>query len=202
MRAADGGRGVACLYGNYAGDNMNVAMAMTPRSDYPQVAELLPWCLKQAGLEKYDQATKDAIAEVGMAKTRDAAPEQEPADAAVVTCTVSDPKLFEDGVAVFSFRAGGTADPDAERMPRSWPGAGSQQMSCVLPAGPWFAFVSVGDEANRNWYVYHDGAWEQCESPKGTPEEYAVTLEAGKTFELSSKGLEAIAMPEQAQNAA
>ncbi|MCC8180577.1 MAG: dihydroxyacetone kinase subunit DhaK [Planctomycetes bacterium] len=27
MRAADGGEGVACLYGNYAGDNMNVKMA-------------------------------------------------------------------------------------------------------------------------------------------------------------------------------
>lgn len=28
FRAADGGRGVACLYGNYAGDNMNVNMAV------------------------------------------------------------------------------------------------------------------------------------------------------------------------------
>ncbi len=28
MRAADGGKGVACLYGNYAGDIMNVKMAM------------------------------------------------------------------------------------------------------------------------------------------------------------------------------
>ena len=28
MRAANGGAGVACLYGNYAGDNMNVKMAM------------------------------------------------------------------------------------------------------------------------------------------------------------------------------
>lgn len=28
MRAADGGSGVACLYGNYAGDNMNVKMAI------------------------------------------------------------------------------------------------------------------------------------------------------------------------------
>ena len=27
MRHADGGAGVACLYGNYAGDNMNVRMA-------------------------------------------------------------------------------------------------------------------------------------------------------------------------------
>ena len=28
MREADGGKGVACLYGNYAGDNMNVKMAI------------------------------------------------------------------------------------------------------------------------------------------------------------------------------
>ena len=28
FRAADSGRGVACLYGNYAGDNMNVKLAM------------------------------------------------------------------------------------------------------------------------------------------------------------------------------
>jgi phosphoenolpyruvate---glycerone phosphotransferase subunit DhaK len=28
IKAADGGAGVAILYGNYAGDNMNVAMAM------------------------------------------------------------------------------------------------------------------------------------------------------------------------------
>lgn len=28
MKAADGGAGVACLYGNYAGDNMNVKMAI------------------------------------------------------------------------------------------------------------------------------------------------------------------------------
>ena len=29
MKAADGGQGVACLYGNYAGDNMNVKMAIS-----------------------------------------------------------------------------------------------------------------------------------------------------------------------------
>src|SRR5512133_1066505 len=28
FKAADSGKGVACLYGNYAGDNMNVKMAM------------------------------------------------------------------------------------------------------------------------------------------------------------------------------
>jgi len=37
MKAADGGAGVACLYGNYAGDNMNVKMAikMAERAGIP-----------------------------------------------------------------------------------------------------------------------------------------------------------------------
>ena len=33
MKEADGGAGVACLYGNYAGDNMNVKMAMDMAED-------------------------------------------------------------------------------------------------------------------------------------------------------------------------
>ena len=33
IKAADGGKGVAVLYGNYAGDNMNVAMAMEEAED-------------------------------------------------------------------------------------------------------------------------------------------------------------------------
>jgi dihydroxyacetone kinase-like protein len=33
FKAADGGKGVACLYGNYAGDNMNVKMAIEEASD-------------------------------------------------------------------------------------------------------------------------------------------------------------------------
>jgi dihydroxyacetone kinase-like protein len=33
MKAADGGKGVACLYGNYAGDNMNVKMAIEMAED-------------------------------------------------------------------------------------------------------------------------------------------------------------------------
>ncbi len=33
IKTADGGKGVACLYGNYAGDNMNVKMAMELAED-------------------------------------------------------------------------------------------------------------------------------------------------------------------------
>lgn len=37
--AADGGRGVACLYGNYAGDNMNVTMAVRQAAQHGLVVK-------------------------------------------------------------------------------------------------------------------------------------------------------------------
>ncbi|MDR3014882.1 MAG: dihydroxyacetone kinase subunit L [Delftia acidovorans] len=96
MRAADGGAGVACLYGNYAGDNMNVAMAVrmaaaeglavrtvVANDDVPSAArgdeasrrgvagEILMW--KVAGARAARGASLDeviAIARHAMARTR------------------------------------------------------------------------------------------------------------------------------------
>ena len=45
FQAADGGKGVACLYGNYAGDNMNVKMAIKSAENDaagPVVEDLAP----------------------------------------------------------------------------------------------------------------------------------------------------------------
>jgi hypothetical protein len=46
---------------------MNVSMSITPRNDYPDLAKLLPWCLKQTGFEKYMSALNKAIEETGIA---------------------------------------------------------------------------------------------------------------------------------------
>ena len=48
FREADGGQGVACLYGNYAGDNMNVKMAVSATADEADkrrgvAGEILMW---------------------------------------------------------------------------------------------------------------------------------------------------------------
>ena len=51
FRAADGGRGIACLYGNYSGDNMNVKMAvkMAKREGLTvkTVSQTMMWHLRQ-----------------------------------------------------------------------------------------------------------------------------------------------------------
>ena len=48
FKAADGGKGVACLYGNYSGDNMNVKMAVKQA--------------KKAGLEVKTVVANDDVA--------------------------------------------------------------------------------------------------------------------------------------------
>ena len=42
---------------------MNVELAMTPTSDFPQLAELLPWCMEQAGYPEFVDAVKAAVEE-------------------------------------------------------------------------------------------------------------------------------------------
>ena len=42
---------------------MNVALAMTPSTDYPQMADLLPWCMGQAGYPQYVDAVQKAVEE-------------------------------------------------------------------------------------------------------------------------------------------
>ena len=48
IRAADQGNGVACLYGNYAGDNMNVKMAMEMAED-DDIAAFLRFSQREPG---------------------------------------------------------------------------------------------------------------------------------------------------------
>ena len=45
---------------------MNAALAMTPRTDFAQLTELLPWCLDAAKLSEYQEPIKAAIEEVGI----------------------------------------------------------------------------------------------------------------------------------------
>ena len=63
----------------------------------------------------------------------------------------------------------------------------------MLPAGAWRAHVQVQDE---NGYLYRNGAWEPYDAEATYPEdEVVLNLEAGKTVELSDKGLEALDAP-------
>ena len=56
---------------------MNVALALTPRTDFAQLAEILPWCTKSSGYSQYEDAVRKALEETGYSNRAvpDGAPE-------------------------------------------------------------------------------------------------------------------------------
>jgi dihydroxyacetone kinase len=62
MQAADGGAGVACLYGNYAGDNMNVKMAMQMASAQGMAVQTVVANDDVASAAKGDEAKRRGVA--------------------------------------------------------------------------------------------------------------------------------------------
>ncbi|MBR6889896.1 MAG: M4 family metallopeptidase [Clostridia bacterium] len=72
-----------------------VDCSMTPDTDYAQLSELLPWVLKNLGMERYTAAL-----EAAMDATRirtDAMPDVFDEDRALVTLTLPDSETFADG---------------------------------------------------------------------------------------------------------
>ena len=69
--------------------------AMVPGTDYAQMSELLPWVMKNLGLEKYLNALEQAMDYTRIRS--DAMPEVFDNDRALVTLTLPDQEIFMDG---------------------------------------------------------------------------------------------------------
>ena len=72
-----------------------VDAAMVPGTDYPQLAEILPWVLKNAGMEQYAETLDKAISQTRLGDK--AMPETLDEDHAMVTLTLPDTEAFDNG---------------------------------------------------------------------------------------------------------
>ena len=161
---------------------MNVALAMTPSTDYAQMADLLPWCMNQSGYPQYVDALKSAIDEAGYTKL------EKPSDIAAGTGIVSieydAPELNDSGFVRFSFVSQGS---DSEKM--TWPAAGTSVATCTLPAGEYacVAFIGGAHPNDCTRYAYTGEGWKErtdTEEPL-----YYFNAEEGKKLELTADGL-------------
>ncbi len=71
-----------------------VDCAMVPGTDYPQLAELLPWALRASGLEKYDVELRRALDATRLGV--DQMPEVFDDDRALLTLTLPENEIFDD----------------------------------------------------------------------------------------------------------
>lgn len=164
---------------------MNVALAMTPNSDYPLLAELLPWCMKQSGFDQYVEPLKAAIDEAKFTTTK--APEGIPAGCGLITLQCPDQELSDAGnFVLYLFRAGVKGDA------RFWPVVGETLVRAVVVPGDYRLVAWSKRDGEDVMRAYTDDGWQEIETIEGDggpTNATVVHVEEGKTIEIPSEGM-------------
>lgn len=161
---------------------MNVALAMSPLTDYPQMVYLLPWCMEQAGYPQYVDALNKAIEEAKYNTTELSS--TLPENTGVITIQLPDEALSLAG----SMRLT-VVDEDTELTCVSWPEGETGKMTVVLPAGNYALGLELFDgDGPIETKLYGESGWKTRESELDFSE--TATVKAGETVELTSVGLD------------
>lgn len=165
---------------------MNVAMALTPNTDYPLIAELLPWCMRQSGYDQYVEPLEKAIAEAKLTLTE--APEGIPEGCGLVTLECPDQELSDAGnFVLYLYRDGVNTDA------RFWPVVGTTLVRAIVVPGDYKVTVWSQRDEEGITMAYEDGAWVESGEPIdsiGTPSNGSkIHVEAGDTIELPQEGV-------------
>ncbi|MCR5487408.1 MAG: M4 family metallopeptidase [Lachnospiraceae bacterium] len=169
---------------------MNVARAMTPRTDYEQMAELLPWVMNTFGQKAYIKALEDAINQTGISSHE--LPES-PADGlALVSLALPDSKALEQVSVTASF-----LDLNTGSMYTNWPEAGKNVIYITLPKGDYLTSlqVMIPEAEEPVHFAFQEGRWNEM-----GPEIYekwldtagideSIALESGDLFDLETENL-------------
>ena len=173
----------------------NVALAMSPETDYPMLAELLPWVMERMGYDQYVEPLKAAIDEAKLSVVEDPGTVLE--GCGVVTFDFADVKELSDNglVCLVLLRA---SDASIEKRAETWPVAGTTVAKANMPAGEYLAVVQVGDENGtlKQFMAYGEDGWvlldgKDPETIKAASK--VMTVEEGKTLEIPTDGFKSVA---------
>ena len=174
---------------------MNVALAMTSRSDYPMLAELMPWVMEQVGYGQHVDSLRNAIQEAGFSVTEDPGTVPEGCGSATFDFTDVKEAAEKGQLSLVFFKA-----PEANLMKRAttWPMEGTTVAKANLPAGDYFVVVQVGDESGtfKQFMALGKDGWKLLDGKDPETIKAAaqpVTVEIGKTLEIDATGFKAAA---------
>jgi Zn-dependent metalloprotease len=174
---------------------MNVALFMSPQTDYPMLAELLPWTMQQVGYDKYVEPLKAAIGEAKLSVNED--PGTVPDGCGSATFDFADIKEAADNgrVSLTFFEA---PDANIEKRASTWPMTGATVAKTNLPAGDYYVVVQVGDESGdfKKLIALGEDGWKVLDGKDSETIKAGakvVTVEAGKTLEISNDGFGPVA---------
>ena len=171
--------------GNYW---INVALVISPQSDYPMLAKILPWVMEQVGFSQYVEPLKAAIEEAKFTVTEDPGTIVEGCGSAMFDFAAVKEAADKGAVSIGFYRA-----PDANPLMRAetWPVAGTTVARANLPAGDYYVVASVGsdDGSMRKVMALGENGWTFIGDTHKDPAAIkaagkVVTVEAGKTLEI------------------
>lgn len=163
---------------------MNVAMAMTPLTDYPQMADLLPWCMEQAGFPQYVDVVKGIVEQAKYKQTGE--PGALPEGAGMTQIKLGDDWSQQMAGLRFTYLAPGE---DVSKAVIGWTEGSTTESRTVLPAGDYHAAATYfeGDDIKGQW-IYQEDKWVAVDE-LNIDDGQILTVKAGETTELPTEGL-------------
>ena len=168
---------------------MNVALILTPRTDYKQIAEILPWALKLVKMDKYMDVLKKAIDETGIANSE--LPAKVDDGLARFQMVFPDHEILETyDVTVEAYNI------ETEATYRTWAEDGTDQIALTVDPGTYLFTINITDDETGDTVelIKNESGWTSYiggELQKGNEEEYNVfTLKKGEIVEFDPKELD------------
>ncbi|MEE3491949.1 M4 family metallopeptidase [Ruminococcus sp.] len=175
---------------------LNSALVISPQTDYPMMAEILPWLMKQLGYDKYLDTLNQTIKDAKFTATEASA--ELPEGCGAATFDFSDyADLAEKGrVNIFFFKS---PEFDINKRSGTWPVPGSTVAQATLPAGEYVVLVGLAspDGATVKRGILTEEGWKFCEDI--TPDYFAangktVTVNEGETTVVPNDGFRPVAV--------
>ena len=163
---------------------MNVIMAIVPGIDYPMMAKLLPWCMKQTGCEEWLPVLEAAIQETRIAETE---PGDIPDGCFMIRCEVPESLRERSDMLIMTF-----LDPNWKVVESIWPDVRLQSFAHVLQAGDYQIKLDAPgeDEAGSVIWLMAGDNWVCLNEDTPLPDDILFTYQAGRVYALPTEGLE------------
>ena len=176
---------------------LSVTRALLPRTDFAQLAQLLPWCMEEAGYSQYVDAVTQAVKEADYVHT--GMPEKVPEGCGMVTFEYQAPEGYEYYNAVLAMQ-----EVDTGKYTDTWPERATNQVVCIVPEGRYLAALALqelesyyaGEETETTLLIATDDGWKVLEGQISREEAdaYAIEIKDGDVVELETDSLESALM--------
>lgn len=172
---------------------LNVALVTSPQADYPMMAKVLPWVMKQLGYDQYVDALKAAIDECKFTVTEDPGIIPEGYGAALLDLASIEDAVNKGMVCVAFFRA---PNADLRKRVNTWPAAGTTIARASMPAGDYYVAISLGNDDGtlRRYLVLGEDGWVEQGDAAIKDIGKAIPVAEGQAVEITNEGLGPIAI--------